>query len=288
MDLFVLVGFNVVVGVATLVVIALGLSVIYGMMKIINLAHGEFLMVGAYAAVMSTNAGLNIWIGMLLVAPIVVAVLGLVVERTIIRFLYGRMIDTMLVTWGLSLALIGIATTVFGNRVRGVPTPLGGFSIGHYSASIYGFVIIAVAILLVVVFWGLLKFTRFGLIVRATMQNPDMSAALGVAPSRIYMATFVLGSAITGLAGGVLAPISGVSPVMGSAYIAKAFITVLGGGAAVITGTGLAAALFGVVNTLVSFFSTPVLGEVALLLAAIVVIRILPQGITGSFFRRSL
>ena len=120
------------------------------------------------------------------------------------------------------------------------------------------------------------------------MQNPNMAAALGVSPQFVYMVTFALGSALAGLAGGVLAPISGVAPNMGGAFIAKAFITVLGGGAAIVTGTTLASGLFGAVSELVSFKTTPVFGEVALLASALVMLRILPQGITGRFFRRSL
>ena len=288
MDLFGLVGFNVLVGIGTIALITIGLGVIYGMMKIINLAHGEFMMLGAYAAYVATTHGVNIWIAMLIVAPVFVGLVGLIVERCLIRFLYGRMLDTMLATWGLSLGLIGLCTSIFGNDPRGVATPVGSFAIGHYAASLYGVVIIVVAILALAAFFAMLRFTRYGLIVRATMQNPNMAAAIGVNPPTIYMATFALGAALAGLAGGVLAPISGVSPVMGAAFIAKAFITVLGGGAAIVTGTSFASVIFGFINTIVSFKSTPVIGEVALLLAAVVMIRILPQGITGRFLRRSL
>ena len=235
MDLAGLLAFDVLAGVATLVLITLGLGVIYGMMRIINLAHGEFMMLGAYTAVMANGAGVNIWVAMLVLPPLVVGLVGLVLERTLIRFLYGRIIDTMLATWGVSLGLIGLITTVFGNVVRGVSTPVGSFSIGRYGASLYSVVIIVVAVAALAGMLALLRGTRFGLVLQATMQNPRMAAALGVSPSTIYMATFALGSALAGLAGGVLAPISGVSPAMGGAYIAKAFITVLGGGPAIIT-----------------------------------------------------
>jgi branched-chain amino acid transport system permease protein len=288
MDLIGLLGFNVLVGIGTIALITVGLGVIYGMMKIINLAHGEFMMLGAYATYLSVNHGINIWIAMIVIAPVFVGLVGLVIERCLIRFLYGRMIDTMLATWGLSLGLIGLMTSIFGNDPRGVSTPVGHFSIGHYDASLYGVVIILAAVLSLAGLFVMLRFTRFGLIVRATMQNANMAAAIGVNPPTIYMTTFALGAASAGLAGGVLAPISGVSPVMGAAFIAKAFITVLGGGAAIVTGTSLASALFGFINSIVSFKSTPVIGEVALLLAAVVMIRILPQGITGRFLRRSL
>ena len=288
MDLAGLLTFNVLGGIATLVLITLGLGVIYGMMRIINLAHGEFMMLGAYTTVTASAAGINIWIAILVLPPLVVGVVGLILERTLIRFLYGRIIDTMLATWGVSLALIGITATIFGDVVRGVSAPVGGFSIGRYSASLYPLVIVAVAVACLVGMYLLLRMTKFGLILRATMQNPKMAAALGVSPSTIYMATFTLGAALAGLAGGVLAPISGIAPTMGAAYIARAFITVLGGGAAIVTGTGIAAAIFGTIDDLVSFAANPVLGNVALLVFAVIMIRILPQGITGRFLRTSL
>ena len=287
MDLTGLLAFNVLTGIATLVLITIGLGVIYGMMRIINLAHGEFMMLGAYTAVTASTAGVNIWVSMLILPPIVVGLIGLILERTIIRFLYGRMMDTMLATWGISLGLIGLITSIFGNVVKSVQMPVGSFSIGQYRVSAYSLVIIGIAIVVLIALLVLLRRTRFGLILRATMQNPAMSASLGVRPSAVYMATFSLGAALAGLAGGVLSPISGVSPGMGGAYIAKAFITVLGGGPAIIAGTGLAAGLFGFINEIVSFLSTPVIGDIALLASAVLLIRILPQGITGRFLRRS-
>jgi branched-chain amino acid transport system permease protein len=288
MDLAGLLAFNVLSGIATLVLITVGLGVIYGMMRIINLAHGEFMMLGAYTTVTAVGMGVNIWIAILVLPPIVVGLIGLVLERTLIRFLYGRMMDTMLATWGVSLGLIGISATVFGNVVRGVTAPLGGFSIGRYGASLYSLVIIFVALACLAGMYALLRLTKFGLILRAAMQNPRMAAALGVSPPTIYMATFSLGAALAGLAGGVLAPISGISPNMGGAYIADAFITVLGGGPAIIAGTGLAATIFGTINQVVSFLANPVLGTVSLLVFAVIMIRILPQGITGRFLRNSL
>jgi branched-chain amino acid transport system permease protein len=134
----------------------------------------------------------------------------------------------------------------------------------------------------------MLRFTRLGLIARGTMQNAAMAAALGTDPAAVYAVTFTVGSALSGLAGGLLAPLSGVVPTIGAAYIAKAFITVISGGAAILLGTAIASALLGTINTVVTFASTSVLGEVALLAAAVVLLRLLPQGITGRFFRRAL
>jgi branched-chain amino acid transport system permease protein len=287
-DLGALLAFNVATGVATLVLITLGLSVIYGMMRIINLAHGEFIMLGAYTAVMSNHAGVNIWIAMLVLPPIVVGLIGLLLERCIIRFLYGRMMDTMLATWGISLALVGLSTTLFGNVVRGLSSPVGSFDIGRYGASLHSIIIITTAVVLVVLMMMLMLGTRFGLILRATMQNPGMAAAMGVSPGLVYMATFSLGAALAGLAGGVLAPISGISPGMGVAYVARSFITVLSGGPAIVAGTATASTLFGLINEITAFLTTPIIGDVALLATAIVLIRAMPQGITGSFLRRWL
>ena len=281
-------AFNIVVGIGTLALITIGLGVIFGMMKIINLAHGEFMMLGAYTVIIASDHHINIWLAMLVLAPVAGVIAGLIVERLLIRFLYGRMIDTMLATWGLSLFITGIMTTCFGNQIRGVSTPTGSMSIGHFEVGLYGLVVTAVAIAALAAMLALLKYTRAGLIVRATMQNADMASALGVPPRLVYMATFALGTGLAGLAGGVLAPISGVAPTMGAAYIAKAFITVLSGGPAIVAGTGLAASIFGPINEIISYLTTPVIGEVALLMSAIVLIRILPQGITGRFLRRSL
>ena len=274
--------------IASLVLLSIGLAVIFGMMRVINLAHGEFLMLGGYAAITAHNKGVNLWIAMLVVAPLTVGLFGAVVERLVIRHLYGRLIDTMLATWGLSLAMIGFVTVVFGNTVSGISAPLGSLSIGGYRTGRYEIFLIGVAALLLVAGLLVLRYTRLGLIARGTMQNSAMSAALGTNPSAVYAVTFALGSALTGLAGGLLAPLSGVVPTIGAAYIAKAFITVISGGAAILSGTAIASALLGAINTLTTFAFTSVLGEVALLAAAVVRLRLLPQGITGRFFRRAL
>ncbi len=288
MDIAGLLLFNIAVGIATLALVTIGLGVIFGMMKIINLAHGEFMMIGAYTVVMAAGAGINVWLAMFVLAPLAAGLLGVVVERLLMRHLYGRMIDTMLATWGLSLLMIGAITVAFGNQTRGISAPVGTLSIGRFDVGLYGGIIVFAALLVLGLVAAVLRYTRTGLVVRATMQNADMAAALGVAPRRVYMGTFATGTALAGLAGGVLAPVSGVAPTMGAAYIAKAFITVLGGGPAIVTGTGLASSLFSPINELVAFNATPIIGEVAMLGAAIIIVRLLPQGITGRFLRKSL
>jgi len=287
-DLVALLAIQVLYAIASLALMSVGLAIIFGMMKVINLAHGEFLMLGGYAAIEANRLGLSIWIAMLVVAPIVVGAIGIIIERTIIRWLYGRMIDTMLATWGLSLFLVGLTTAVFGNTTVGLSAPLGSFEIGQYRTSAYTLFVIGVAVVVLGGVLAVLRFTKLGLIARGTMQNANMAAALGVNPSRVYSITFGVGAALTGLAGAVVAPVSGIFPTIGAAYVAKCFITVIGGGASIVMGATAASILFGAVNQIATYVTTPVFGEVALLAAAIVLIRLLPQGITGRFFRGSL
>ncbi len=288
MDLVLATGIQALSGIATLLLISLGLAIVFGMMRVINMAHGEFLMLGAYSAILAVQAGINLWVAMLVVAPLCVGLLGAVVERLVIRRLYGRMVDTMLATWGLSLALVGAVTMIFGNTVAGFSAPLGSVQIGAYSTSGYGLFLIAATMVLLAAVWAVLRFTSAGLIARGTMQNAGMAAALGVPTERVYALSFAAGAAVSGLAGALIAPMSGVVPTMGTAYIARSFITVITGGASMLAGTSSAAGLLGSVNTLGTFATTPVLGEVLMLAVAIVLLRLLPQGITGRFFRRSL
>ena len=288
MDFAAIVLIQVLYAIASLALISVGLAIIFGMMKVINFAHGEFLMLGGYALILPVQAGVNLWVAMLVIAPLTVGAFGMIVERLIIRPLYGRVIETVLATWGLSLLLIGIASEVLGYYQEGTKPPLGSVAIGGYREGVYTFFVIGIALAVMIGVYLFLKRTRFGLIALGTMQNPGMAAALGVNTDKVYAVTFGLGAAVTGLAGAVLAPISGVVPIIGITYIAKAFITVICGGATVLAGTAAASVLFGTVNQVVTFLSTPIIGEVALLAAAVVLLRLLPAGITGRFFRSGL
>jgi branched-chain amino acid transport system permease protein len=285
MDYAGVVSLEILYMIAFLALTSAGLAVVFGMMRVINLAHGEFVMLGGYTTIACYNNGINIYFAMLVVAPVVVGLVGLIVERTIIRFLYGRMIDTMLATWGLSLLLIGLVTLIFGNTAVSVPAPVSGYQLGEYQMGGYNLFIILITVALVLVMWAVLRFTRAGLIARGAMQGPEVVSALGYDPRKIYMYTFTAGAALSGLAGGVLAPLTGLLPSSGGAYIAKAFITVITGGAAVVSGTLSSAIIFGTVNQLVSFAAHPVIGEIAMLALAIILLRLMPKGITGRFFR---
>ena len=274
--------------VASLFLTSLGLAIIFGMMRVINFAHGEFVMLGGFAFVLSVNAGINPWVAMFVIAPVSVGLLGVLVERFIIRRLYGRLVDTILATWGLSLILTGIASVIFGYNQPGIAPLLPSFAVGEYHVASYNIFIIAVAIVLLLGLLLIFRFTNFGLKLRATMQNPSMAAAVGLNVNQVYMVTFGLGSALAGLAGAVMAPLTGVQPVMGATYIAKTFITVIAGGPLALTGTFLSSSLLGLISEITTVFSTPVIGEAALLAVAVVMLRILPTGITGRYFKRSV
>ena len=274
--------------IAFLALISAGLAIVFGMMRVINLAHGEFVMLGGYTTLACDRVGIDIWFAMLVIAPLAVGLVGLIVERLVIRFLYGRMIDTMLATWGLSLLLIGLVTFFFGSSAVSVPTPLPGYQLGEYQMGGYNLFIIAVTVVLYVAMWVVLRYTRLGLIARGAMQSAEVASSLGYNPRTVYMVTFTIGAALSGLAGGVLAPLTGLLPASGGAYIAKAFIAVITGGAgAVIAGTLSSTVLFGVVSQIVSFAYSPVIGEIAILALAIILLRLMPQGISGRFFRNS-
>ena len=276
---------SVMVSISTLVIVALGLAVIFGMMRIINLAHGEFIMVGAFATLAGTRAGLSVWLAMFF-GPIAVGILGLVVEVTIIRRLYGRLLDTMLATWGLSLVLVQLVVDIFGPATRGIATPLGSFRIGDYSISQYSLFLIVMAGLLLALTYVVFTRTGYGIKAQATTQLPEMAAALGINAARVNTITFAFGSALAGAAGALLAPVTGVVPSMGATFVAKAFMTVIVGGQAILLGSTSAAALLGSVDRVVSYWTTSFLGQGALLVVAIVLLRVMPRGLSGSWKRQ--
>lgn len=283
MDKFLILSFAVLNSIAIIALVSVGLAVIFGMMRVINFAHGEFLMLGGYSTIVASHLGINIWLAMFLVAPLTVGVLGFIVERLIIRRMYGNLVGTMLATWGLSLFLIGAVTTIFGDTISGVSAPLGNFAVGEsgYTLSTYQVILVITSFALMGVSYFVLMRTRFGLIARATMLNPELASVMGFNRQRIYATTFTLGAALSGLAGGLLAPISGVTPHMGAAYVSKAFVSVICGGASVVTGLVSVAAILGPVEALISFFATPIVGQAGLLVVAIALLRVYPKGLSA-------
>ncbi|MCY3662520.1 MAG: branched-chain amino acid ABC transporter permease [bacterium] len=280
-------GFSLVTTVSVLLLVSLGLAVVFGLRRVINLAHGEFIMFGAFATLTATRAGVGLW-GAMLIAVTVTAAFGLVVELALIRHLYERPADTMLATWGLSLVLVQLADLVYGSVTEGIPTPLGSFGVGDYSMSEYNLVLIGVPWTLAGLTWLVTRRTRYGLLTRAAAQNPDMAAGLGVNTRRVATWTFAYGAGLAGAAGAVLAPVVGVIPTMGQLYVARSFMAVIVGGPAFLAGTVGASTALGAVENLVSRSYTPVIGQAMLLVAAIVILRFLPQGLTGGRRRGGL
>ena len=271
--------------IAVLVIVSIGLAVVFGMMGIINLAHGEFLMLGAYTTLVGVRAGLYLWLAMVLAAA-TVGVFGLIVERLLVRHLYGRLADSMLATWGLSLIMAQGMVLIFGPSTQGIATPTGNIQIGNYSVSYYSLVLVGAAVaLLAIVFWVFTR-TRYGVMARAATQVPEMAAAVGINSDAINAGTFAFGSALAGAGGALLAPLVGVMPTMGQAYIARAFMTVIVGGPGVLSGTAAASVLLGGVENVVSYLSTPFFGQGALLVLAIVLLRVLPTGLSGRWQRQ--
>jgi branched-subunit amino acid ABC-type transport system permease component len=270
---------------AFLLLSALGLIVILGMMNLINLAHGEFMMLGAYVATMVVHLGVPFALAVI-VAFIAIALFGIVLERLVIRRFYGRELGALVTTWGISLVLAQGALLVFGPYMPPIPIPGGSVAVGAYSFSIYWLVLIAISLLLVGGLAFLYRATSFGLQARAAMQNPDMARSLGIRVDRIYMLTFGLGAGLAGLSGALLAPTTSIAPYMGQQFVAPAFITVVvGGGANVIAGALGSSSFLSLVETPVSLTLGTFYGTMALLVMALLIIRVLPGGISSMRLR---
>ncbi|GAB4229449.1 MAG: branched-chain amino acid ABC transporter permease [Elainellaceae cyanobacterium] len=284
MDQILVLGLNALTGISLLIIVALGLTVTVGMMGVINLAHGELMMIGAFTVLVLTQSGVPLVFAML-AAPIVSGLVGLLIERLIIRWLYGRVIDTILATAGLSMLLIQVAKFLFGSDSRSVPMPTGSIAIGSRTIATYRLMMIVVAALLVAITYLVFTRTRYGLEARAATLNPNMAAAVGINASRVNMWTFVFGSALAGIAGAILAPFTTVTPTMAIPFMARAFMTVIVGGPAILLGTSASAAALGFIESAVALASTPVFGQVALMACALLLLRVFPKGISGSWGR---
>jgi urea ABC transporter permease protein UrtB len=269
---------------AFLVLCASGLAVIFGMMGVINLAHGEFIMCGAYVTVAASRIGLPLPLAILCGAA-AAGVAGIIIERLVVRRLYGRPLDTIVATWGISLIAAQGTLILLGPSLSGIGTPLGSVTVGAYSYSVYRLVLMAVAVLLLAALYLLFNATRFGMLARATIQVPHMAAALGVDTSLVYSLTFGLGAALAGATGGLYAPTMTMVPTMGGTFIVEAFVTVVVGGADVFLGTAPAAALLGLVKATMTSWGGQLFGQIGLLVAVILVIRVLPDGISGKILR---
>lgn len=270
---------------ALLVIVALGIAVTVGMMGVINLAHGELVMVGAYTVtVLNQQMQVPLLIAML-AAPLTAGFMGWIIERLVIRWLYGRVIDTLLATAGISMFLIQVARILFSSDSRSIPMPFGNITVGSGSIATYRVLMIGLAISLSLLTYLVFTRTRYGLEARAATLNPDMAAAVGIHAARVNMWTFVLGSALAGIAGAILAPFTTVTPSMSGLFMARAFMTSITGGPAILLGTAASAGILGTVESVVALLTTPVIGQVALLCGSVLLLRIFPNGISGKWGR---
>lgn len=265
---------------AFLVLSAIGLAVIFGMMGVINLAHGEFIMCGAYVTVSVARLGVPLPLA-ILCGALVAGVIGIALERLVIRHLYGRPLDSIVATWGISLIATQGTLILLGSSLPGIGTPFGSIAVGGYSYPAYRLVLMGAAILLLLGLYVLFNATRFGTVARATIQVPHMAEALGVDTRLVYSLTFGLGAALAGLTGGLYAPTMTIVPTMGGTFLMEAFATVVIGGADVFIGTAPAAAVLGVIKAAATSWEGQLTGQIALLVAVIAMIRILPRGVSG-------
>jgi len=274
-----------------LLLAALGLAITYGLMGVINMAHGELIMIGAYAtyvvqSLFRQHAPGAFDFYLLLAAPMAFAIsaaVGVVLERTVIRHLYGRPLETLLATWGLSLILIQSVRTIFGAQNVQVENPAwmsGGLEIMTNVVLPWSrVVIIAFAACVLLAVWLLLTRTRLGLHVRAVTQNRAMANALGVRTPKVDMMAFGLGSGIAGLAGCALSQIGNVGPDLGQSYIVDSFMVVVLGGVGQLAGTVYAALGLGVMNKFLEAWQGAVLAKIMILVFIIIFIQKRPQGL---------
>jgi urea transport system permease protein len=274
---------------SVLLLAAIGLAITFGVMGVINMAHGEMVMLGAYVtfvvqeAIRSYDPALFDY-SLALAIPLAflcAGCVGMLIERTIIRFLYGRPLETLLATWGLSLVLQQAVRTVFGADNRDVGNPSfmsGAFNLGGITITYNRLWIVCFALVVFVALIGILRLTRFGLEMRAVTQNRAMAASMGIRTSRIDALTFGLGSGIAGMAGVALSQIDNVSPNLGQGYIIDSFMVVVFGGVGNLWGTFVGSFVLGVANKFLEPYAGAVLGKIAILVLIILFIQKRPRG----------
>jgi urea transport system permease protein len=274
---------NALSAVLILALVAIGLVVVFGMMGVINMAHGELFMLGAYAVVAATRAGIPFWPAVAL-APVFVGLLGAVIEQLLIRPIYHRTIDTILATWGLSIALRQGVVLAFGPASYNVEAPVSALIQlgGGATYPVYRLVVMALAVCVIGLFLYLFQRTDFGLMARAVIARPAMAASLGINPRRMNRIAFVAGAAVAGLAGALVSPLISVDPQMGLGYLIPAFLSILVGGMGAVQGMLAGSAIVGGTDNLLTIWISPVAAQIIVFALAILVIRLKPQGLLGA------
>ena len=275
---------------SVLLLAAIGLAITFGVMGVINMAHGEMVMLGAYTTfvvqeIIRTNAPGLFDYSMVIAIPaafLVAGLVGIAIERGIIRFLYGRPLETLLATWGISLILQQAVRTTFGpnNREVGTPSFMSGVvDVGGLAITLNRFWIIVFAGIVFALLLAALRYTTLGLHMRAVTQNRRMASSMAINTGRIDALTFGLGSGIAGLAGVALSQIDNVSPNLGQSYIIDSFLVVVFGGVGNLWGTLVGALTLGIANKFLEPYAGAVLGKIALLVLVILFIQRRPRGL---------
>ncbi|CAN5161056.1 branched-chain amino acid ABC transporter permease [soil metagenome] len=268
---------------AILVIAALGLSIIFGMLGVVNFAHGVLFMVGAYAGLWVASLTGSFWWG-LLIAPIMIGVFGMVIEFVLVRPLYGRSIDDpLLLTFGLSYVLVEAVRMIFGSDGIPFPTPpqlTGVVDLGVGFFPIYRLFVIGVIIVVLLLLWLGLEKTKFGLIVRAGARDPTIMRVLGVDIGKVWLLVFGLGVGLAALGGVLAGPMRSVNPEMGSLVLAEAFVVTVIGGLGSLLGSIIAGLLVGIAISMTALFA-PEMATIVMFALMAVVLLIRPQGLFG-------
>jgi urea transport system permease protein len=277
--------FNGLSGGSILLLAALGLALTFGQMGVINMAHGEFIMAGAYTAYVTQNvlgsAGLSLFVS-LPIAFVVGGVLGVVLEATLLRRMYHRPLDTLLVTWGVSLVLQQLARDVFGTAGVDVPAPSwlsGPVEVLGFAFPRTRLFILVLAIAAFVALAALLRFTPLGRRIRATVQNRPLAETAGISTRATDRLTFFIGSGLAGVAGVALTLMGSISPNLGTSYIVDAFLVVVVGGIGQIKGAVIAAFVLGVVQSWIEYSTTASIAKVLVFALIVAFLQLRPQGI---------
>lgn len=258
---------------------AIGLAVIFGMMGVINLAHGEFIMMGAYVTTLTVNVyALPLPVAMV-VGTLATALFGVIIERTLVKRLYGRLFDSMVATFGLGLIMTQGARILLGNSLKSVGTPFG--TVPGYTYSAYRILLAFVAVGVLVGAYLVFTRTAFGIRARATIQDPETARSMGVDTDRMYTTTFAIGAGLAGLTGALYAPSVAMVPSMGQGFLVESFVAVVVGGPSVLVGTSMAGGLLGAIDAIFSNQYSNFVGQMALLVTAIITIRVLSDGLAG-------
>ncbi|SEE49183.1 urea ABC transporter permease subunit UrtB [Bradyrhizobium erythrophlei] len=265
-----------------LLLVALGLSIIYGSMGIINLAHGEFVMLGAYAAwVFHTYLGLGL-LASLVPIFLVVATFGWVIERYVLSLLNNRPLDTILATWGVGIMLQQAVRLMVGSELRYVQLPpalADSMDVFGIPISSYRVFLFVVSIALFGATWLLMNRTTVGMKLRAIIQDRAVAASFGINAKRVYALTFAYGAGLAGLAGALVSPLKSVSPDMGTGYVVDAFMVVVLGGVQSLAGTVASAFILGELSGGIAFLQNDTVAKTIVLLAIVVLIRFRPEGL---------